>query len=283
MGEIYRLARDTDREFVISFTRNTWEWGDYIPQVWNDWLRDPRGRLYVAEVDGKPVAILHAAFLLDNSVWLEGLRVHPEYRRRGIAYRLNKYVIENLINEGYRVFRMAIMHWNTPSINLAKKLGFYEVDTWLSLETKIGNLLAPQLETICFLIEDIEEVWNLIQRTDVYSLSQGLLCLDWKWIKFDKEILKQLLRERKLEIISCRENILGITTPGKTRYKAITLLKAQNLEDLQVIANYLHFVKKLEKRTTIEFVFPEKLRPLATLPKQTIFEQDKIIVMELKV
>jgi len=52
-----RAALPEDKETVLKFCRHTWEWGDYVPQVWDVWLSDPQGRLLVATIDNQPVAI----------------------------------------------------------------------------------------------------------------------------------------------------------------------------------------------------------------------------------
>ena len=37
---IVRPARAVDKDAVLAFTQNTWEWGDYISYVWEQWLAD---------------------------------------------------------------------------------------------------------------------------------------------------------------------------------------------------------------------------------------------------
>ena len=40
---IIRPARPEDRPAVERICAHTWEWGDYIPEVWEEWLADKRG------------------------------------------------------------------------------------------------------------------------------------------------------------------------------------------------------------------------------------------------
>ena len=80
-----RKASQQDREAVFQFCRRTWKWGDYIPSVWDIWLRD--GNTLVATAGGKPIAILHLQYH-NSEAWLEGLRVSDKFRRRGIATKL---------------------------------------------------------------------------------------------------------------------------------------------------------------------------------------------------
>src|SRR5258708_21232622 len=72
-----RPARPEDREAVLAFSAHTWEWGDYIEYVWDEWLHDPQGMLFVATSDGQPVGIGHMRMLTKTEAWLEGLRICP--------------------------------------------------------------------------------------------------------------------------------------------------------------------------------------------------------------
>src|SRR5436853_4874457 len=87
-----RPARPEDREAVLAFCKHTWEWGDYIEYVWDEWLHDPQGVLFVATIDGRPVAISHLRMLSPTSTpeaWLEGMRVDPAHRHQGLAIALD--------------------------------------------------------------------------------------------------------------------------------------------------------------------------------------------------
>jgi hypothetical protein len=44
-----RFALPSDKENVLRFCANTFEWGDYIDQVWDSWYLDQNGVLLVAE------------------------------------------------------------------------------------------------------------------------------------------------------------------------------------------------------------------------------------------
>ena len=46
-----RHATESDKGEVLRFCANTFEWGDYIDQVWDFWISDRNGVLLVAEHD----------------------------------------------------------------------------------------------------------------------------------------------------------------------------------------------------------------------------------------
>src|SRR5712692_1712753 len=80
-----RPARPEDREAVLAFCRQTWEWGDYIEYVWDEWLHDARGVLFVVTVEGKPAGVANMRMLNETDAWLEGMRVDPAHRQQGLS------------------------------------------------------------------------------------------------------------------------------------------------------------------------------------------------------
>ncbi|MCC2648995.1 MAG: putative GCN5-related N-acetyltransferase [Nitrososphaeraceae archaeon] len=84
----FRFAKKSDKEDVLKFCVNTFDWGDYIDQVWDLWFSDSNGALIVAEnnirhIKGSVIAVSHVSLCPNRkNIWLEGIRVNPDYRRR---------------------------------------------------------------------------------------------------------------------------------------------------------------------------------------------------------
>ena len=83
-----RPARPEDREAVLAFCQQTWEWGDYLEYVWDEWLNNPQGKLFVATIDGQPVGVANIRMLNKTEAWFEGMRIDPTFRQQGIASAL---------------------------------------------------------------------------------------------------------------------------------------------------------------------------------------------------
>src|SRR5437868_12964361 len=92
---VFRDALGSDRGEVLALTANTWEDGDYIQWVYDDWVGDAMGRFLVAveSASERVAAIDKLSFLSPTEAWFEGLRVHPDYRGRGLASSLQRYMI----------------------------------------------------------------------------------------------------------------------------------------------------------------------------------------------
>src|SRR2546425_463684 len=116
-----RPARSEDRDAVLAFCVHTWDWGDYIAYVWDEWLHDPQGLLLVATADGQPVGVAHLLMLNTSEAWLEGMRVDPDYRQQGIAAALNKEMLVEAMRRGATIARLITESANTAAIHLIER------------------------------------------------------------------------------------------------------------------------------------------------------------------
>ncbi len=115
---IVRAARAEDKDAVLAFCRSTFSGGDYIPQTWDDWLTDSSGALLVATVEHQPVALVHAAFLHNRVAWLEGMRIHPDFRRQGIGTKIDTTARALVRERGCQIVRLATSIQNIPAQKL---------------------------------------------------------------------------------------------------------------------------------------------------------------------
>jgi GNAT superfamily N-acetyltransferase len=104
-----RVARREDRDAVASFTRDTFAWGDYVAEAFERWVDDAVGRLMVAvDPEDRAVALAYGSLLSDREAWLQGARVHPSWRRQGIAGALDAALEAWARHSGASVARMVI-------------------------------------------------------------------------------------------------------------------------------------------------------------------------------
>jgi len=131
-----REACDADREAVFEFCRHTWSWGDYIPHVWDKWLREENGKVFVATVDGVPVGIQHITIDKPNEAWLSGSRTAPNYRRMGVATAITMKCLEYAKSMGVKVARLVTESDNKAAIAAVQKMGFKPVAEFLKWNWK---------------------------------------------------------------------------------------------------------------------------------------------------
>lgn len=138
-GVIVRPALPSDREAIVAFTRDTFEWGDYIADVFDEWLARDDTQVMVAVVDDVPIATGSARMLSPTEAWFHGARVHPDYRGRGIAADVSKDLRAWARDQGAVVGRLLIEEGNTPSIRHVEKTGRRRVATMVRCSKPVGD------------------------------------------------------------------------------------------------------------------------------------------------
>ncbi len=145
---VVRRARPGDTRAVLDFTRGTWDGWDYIPRVWQAWLEAPDGVLLVAtpnvhrQLDlygrplspDRPIGIARVAILSEREAWLEGLRVDPGVRQRGVARRLHGACLVWARAQGATTVRYATGEENEGSHRLGAYHGFRLLRPWRSYQ-----------------------------------------------------------------------------------------------------------------------------------------------------
>jgi len=115
-------VRENDRSEILEISKNSFEWGDYIDEVFDLWLKN--GIFIKAVENDKILGFIHIRIFKDFS-WFEGLRVRIDARRIGVGTELTRKAI---IISNKSVNRLMINAINKPSIVLSKKLDFREVN-----------------------------------------------------------------------------------------------------------------------------------------------------------
>ena len=181
-----RNAIFSDKNSIMPFCKDTFSWGDYIDQVWNFWLSE--GNLFLFEKT-IPVGMCHALYL-NNQLWIEGIRIDPNFRRQKIASMLIEYVESIGRKKNTQFSYMLIDTTNISSISMANSLNYNIFQTW-----KFYSLLPKQ--TINYDIY-FEKSLNL----KLYSQ----YVKSWRWIPIDKTTLSALYNQN---------NIIKSTINGK--------------------------------------------------------------------
>lgn len=127
-------------------------YNDYINNIGEVYLKS--GLVLVAE-DEMILGFSKADFLPDNSTWLGGLRVDPDFRRKGIARKLTASLMEESRKAGYDKSRLLIEDGNFKSISLAEKVGFTRIRTYSYFK---GGIETDGYEEYS---EDLQDYLNL--------------------------------------------------------------------------------------------------------------------------
>lgn len=138
MEPTLRPARPEDKAAIAAFTQGTFAWGDYVEGAFDRWLAAPDSLTVVAEVEGETVGVVRGALLSPAEAWSQGLRVHPEHRRRHLGAALLEHLAAWAASAGARVMRLSTEEGNEPALALFSTLGFRPVGAWLAAERPVA-------------------------------------------------------------------------------------------------------------------------------------------------
>jgi len=126
---VIRRARPSDKRDVLAAVRTLWGGHDRIPDVFDTWVTHRSGPFFVAESAGRVVGMGKLTVVSRTEAWLEGGRVAPRWRRKGIATALIAHRIDYARERGFRVLRFSTASDNTPIHRAARTFGFARVAT----------------------------------------------------------------------------------------------------------------------------------------------------------
>jgi RimJ/RimL family protein N-acetyltransferase len=195
---IVRFARLDDRSSILRLVEHTWDWGDYIPEVLDEWLSGSDSRLFVGELDSEIVALTHLSICEGRVGWLEGLRVKEGLRNRGIATLVAQHIAQYARSEGIHKLRMMIYSDNYASIRHAKKSGFSVRGTFRRVRFRGTSSTRPVL--FCRTAE-----WSSVPANALEDYC-GLLYTSWKWLDLNQARFEKLVASGK--VFSDGEQIL---------------------------------------------------------------------------
>ncbi|MEA3511780.1 MAG: GNAT family N-acetyltransferase [Actinomycetota bacterium] len=135
-----RPALPSDREAIVEFTRDTFEWGDYIADEFDGWLARSDMLVVVAVDDEEQAVALAAARMLSPAeAWFHAARVHPDLRGRGIAAEVSVALRAWARDQGALVGRLLVEDWNEASIRHVEKTGRRRVASMVRCAKSIGD------------------------------------------------------------------------------------------------------------------------------------------------
>src|SRR5258706_10669453 len=177
-----RPARPEDRDAVLAFCARTWGDGDYIAEVWDDWLGDQRGVLLVATLDERPVGLIHVRKLSADEAWLEGIRVDPAVHRQGVGRVLTSRGLVAARERGAGVARLFTTWDNVAAQAMFGAFGFtriaqvtyYEAAAEDAVQAGAPRGGGPGQRLGTPRAGGVERMWGWLEETNLAPVNRGL-------------------------------------------------------------------------------------------------------------
>lgn len=181
---VVRPAQVEDREAAFALSATIWDGNDYIPYVWDTWIAagPDEGVLLVAVTETRLVGLMHLRYISEDEGWIEGVRVDPSERRKGIARMLVSRSLAAADEHGVSVVRLMTDESNVASQQLFGRFNFtrmaevvlYEAPAAEADVSEAGGPQATQLGS-----EDFDRVWAWLEVSNLRPFTGGLEFQFW--------------------------------------------------------------------------------------------------------
>lgn len=192
---VCRPALPKDTPQALELTSHIWEGQDYVPHVWESWLRDHSGLLAVAEYGGRVVGLGKLTLLAPGEWWLEGLRVHPQYEGRGVASHLHDYLLHHWERRGEGVIRLFTGSYNQRVQHLCQRSGFRKVGEFTPyIAASLGegkHRFRPVLPG------EAAAALEFALKTRTETCPDGLMDVGWRRVNLSLERLKDAIDRQR--------------------------------------------------------------------------------------
>jgi ribosomal protein S18 acetylase RimI-like enzyme len=209
-----RPARSEDRDAVLAFCIQTWEWGDYIQFVWDEWLNDPQGKLFVATKDGRSVGVANMRMLNKTEAWFEGMRIDPAFRQRGIASALFDAQVEEARRRGATSARLISESTNAGALRLLERssmsrIGAYAPFRALPVTTLTKQTYGLEIPTIAT-TADLDDIIHYLNASNIFPAVGGLYYQGFTAYSITNDLLLEKITAQQLYILRRWDRLDGL-------------------------------------------------------------------------
>jgi GNAT superfamily N-acetyltransferase len=208
-----RPATGDDHDAVAAFTRDTWDGGDYIPDVYPDWIEGEGKQTLVADAGDAIAGIAQMVLLSEHEAWAQGLRVNPEYRGRGVSREITYALFDWAREQGAAVARNMVFSWNQAGLGQSRATGYEPVTEfrWLHPDPEPG---MPD-----GVVSDPDAAWSFWIHSDARDHLEGLgLSPDESWAvqELTRELLVCAADETRLLAVTGWRGARGVAYRSRT-------------------------------------------------------------------
>lgn len=206
---LIRPARHDDVPAIAAWTQQTFEWGDYVGERLPMWIDSPASQVLVAEEAGVILATVTGTMVGADEAWAQGIRVHPDHRRRGLGTAVSEALWEWAREQGAAVVRLAIDESNAASQAQVLSMGFRHLTDFHRGDRTIGEgspvpegnggkRVPPPERLGTANSAEAEPAFLSWSTGELARSARGLLPIGWVWRRMTVDHLILAARNRDL-------------------------------------------------------------------------------------
>jgi GNAT superfamily N-acetyltransferase len=208
-------AADTDAVLALSYAIYGDE--DYIPATWESWLAEPNGAVTVAVSDGAVVGVIHFIMLTADDAWLEGVRVAPTFRQRGVGTALAQEVIAQARSHGAQVLRGSTEEANIAMRGIFTGSGFTQAGSYVRFTAPTeGAAPDPATEPLIHQPgpDALDGLWAWLERSNIAPLAGGCYMDGWRAVSLTDAALADFLHAGQVWTLTDYDEIQALMIAG---------------------------------------------------------------------
>ncbi len=197
-----------DKEEIRAMSAGIWEGNDYIPKVFDRWVEDEG--FYKGVLDGRIIAVCKYTRHPNGVLWLEGLRVHPEFQNEGYGSKVADMFHGLVIEKEHSALRFMTDATNAKSIHLAEKRGFdvmlelYHLDYEGEIEKEEERVTGVSQE------DDFLSVKDFVFSSREYQTYKKMYIKNWTAYDLTPELLEEELKAGNCFSVRENDEIQGV-------------------------------------------------------------------------
>lgn len=241
----FKILTEKDYNEVKNLCKNIWDGSDYLPQVFNKWVEDKKGCFLGLVHDDKIVALGKYSILPDSQGWLEGLRVHPNYRGQGFANKISDKLL-SIAKEDFNKNKIPSIgmctHLDTPaSINMMSNRGFKLEQSCMIVFKENNNIDSIDNK---FEIKEWTVPYDDLINLDYFKNFNNRIVYGFTYLTLSEEVYKDLVESKSLIEINGYRGII------KTKGNDVSLISIdETIDSINTLFNYclsIHKSKNIE-------------------------------------
>lgn len=123
-----RPFKASDKAAVVAISKQIWSGHDHLLHILDEVTTDVHSYPFVLELRGRVVAFANLRVIEPGvTAWMELMRVHPRYRKRGIAWAMTQQLVIQATELKVRQLRLTSMVTNPAANRITSRLGMRQV------------------------------------------------------------------------------------------------------------------------------------------------------------
>lgn len=192
------------------------------------------------------MALAHVRMCPSGVAWLEGVRVHPDFRRAKVATALLDRMVSWAAKKGAKEASAIVSNENEPSQHMLERNGFSVISVWVYYGTG-KRLRGRATKARTATKQDYIGAWKYLQGSRTYRLSAGRYVSSWQWYLLDRKALQALIDAGRVVVTGKPVDGLAVLNkrgywdkPGILQIVYLDAGSAKSLRDLLAFAANLY-------------------------------------------